>query len=709
MLTRRVRERAPAVILALGLVAMAGLVTVVSVSAGANVWTRLGGPNITGGNVTALAVEPTTSGTAYAVVNPPGSESIYWGQVGKVFRTTNGGATWTPVYTPQVRLESLAVTGPDVYVAGWGHQGLSSIYHSDDAGASWNGVYTTTGSWNNFYALAIDPTDADNVYAAGMETTVADPYAYYGAVCHSDDGGVNWTQALTVPNSAYFYSLAVNPVTPTIILAGGWGGNAGCMYRTEDSGLNWTEVYTVPGYHVFSLAFHPLTPTLAYAASGWPGGPMTLYRSENGGVDWTEVLSPTAGPFALEPPNTIYVAEASGDVWKSTDRGDHWDDVGDSPGDGECLAIDLGLDRHLLYAGLYDRGVHTATTDSPETWTEANNGIEISVIPRVIAVDPERPDYLYTAGGYPGCFRSTDAGASWHQLSDVPYLYSFAIHPVTTSIVYAGGDNDQGPSILRSSDSGVSWTGVYTSPDLDGRTLRIRALAIDPIAPTTIYAGAEDWTPLAPSEALILRSDSGGEVETWTEVYTRTSSWSGGFDVLAINPLSTSIVYAAHQDCTRQQECTGDLYRTTDSGQSWTLVLTSTLAIRSLAIDRWNPSIVYAANANYNVQKSTDGGDNWDVIVSCPPPCGDLLALDPRVPSYLYLAGMGWVGRSSDGGDTWENLNAGLPWSIYPTAFALDTSSSITTPTLYLGANGVWAYNPRSALYLPLVLKGYAG
>lgn len=214
MLRRRVRERAPAVILALGLAAMAGLVTVVSVSAGANVWTRLGGPNIIGGNVTALAVEPTTSGTAYAVVNPPGSESIYWGQVGKVFKTTDGGATWTPVHTPQVRLESLAVTGTEVYVAGWGSGGMSSIYRSDDGGASWSGVYTTTGSWNNFYALAIDPTDADNVYAAGMETTVADPYAYYGAVYSSTNGGVSWTQALTVPNSAYFYSLAVNPLPP---------------------------------------------------------------------------------------------------------------------------------------------------------------------------------------------------------------------------------------------------------------------------------------------------------------------------------------------------------------------------------------------------------------------------------------------------------------------------------------------------------------
>jgi len=69
---------------------------------------------------------------------------------------------------------------------------------------------------------------------------------------------------------------------------------------------------------------------------------------------------------------------------------------------------------------------------------------------------------------------------------------------------------------------------------------------------------------------------------------------------------------------------------------------------------------------------------------------------------------MGWVGRSSDGGSTWEDLNSGLAWSLNPTVLALD--SSIPTQTLYLGANGVWAYSqtwPGSIMYLPLVMKGY--
>jgi len=89
-------------------------------------------------------------------------------------------------------------------------------------------------------------------------------------------------------------------------------------------------------------------------------------------------------------------------------------------------------------------------------------------------------------------------------------------------------------------------------------------------------------------------------------------------------------------------------------------------------------------------------------------PSGYPLALDPRVRTFLYLAGMGWVGRSGDGDSTWEDLSTGLPRSLNPTALALD--SSIHTQTLYLGANGVWAYSqrwPGSIVYLPFLVKNY--
>lgn len=553
------------------------------------------------------------------------------------------------------------------------------------------------------------------VYAAGMEASGADPYAYDGVVHRSTDGGVNWTCTLTVPNYASFHSLAVNPVTPTIILAGGLGSDAGFIYRSEDGGLDWTRVHTTsPGYnYITSLAFHPLTPTVAYALRGWPGMACTLCRSEDAGLTWSSVLADAAGPFVLEPPNTVYVAQASGKIARSTDGGDSWVEMGDPPGGVQSLAIDVASTPPTLYVGPYQRGVYTST-DSGVNWTEANNGLEIPLLPRAITVDPKRPDYLYTAGGYPGGFRSTDGGGTWQQLQGVPYLYAFAVHPFTTSIVYAGGDCDCCATIYRSADSGVSWTGVYTAPVIaEGGEQAIYVLAIDPLAPTNIYAcGVDRPQQGASQEGVILRSAGGGSAGTWTRVYTVTTR-SRGFEVLAINPVTTSMVYAAAEDCSGGYPCIGTLYRTTNDGQNWTAVLTSSRVFRSLVIDHWRPDLVYAADEGYTVYKSMDGGDNWSVILEMPqqegdPSSGYLLAVDPRVPTYLYLAGMGSVGRSTDGGSTWENLNAGLPWSLNPTALALD--SSTISQTLYLGANGVWTYSQAwsgSIVYLPLALRSH--
>jgi len=412
-----------------------------------------------------------------------------------------------------------------------------------------------------------------------------------------------------------------------------------------------------------------------------------------------------AGPFALEPPNTVWVTQPWGKIRRSADGGDNWTVVSDSPGGTQCLSIDLATVPHTLYVGLYEQGIYTSTNNGA-SWLEANNGLELLLIPITIAVDPKQPSYLYTAARYPGGFRSTDGGVSWKQLKDVPYLCTFAVHPRTTNIVYAGGDCDRCATIYLSTDHGESWIGVYTPPVIaEGGSQAIYALAIDPIIPTNIYASGVNNMPDG-QEGVVLHSTDGGF--SWRTVFKLPSQWRG-FNVLAINPASPSTVYAAVRDCSGGYPCTPTLYRSHDSGANWTAVLTSNRTFCSVVTDQWR-NAVYAADENYKVFKSTDGGDSWVVIRQPPfqpgdPPSGSLLVIDPRVP-YLYLAGMGWVGHSQDGGNTWENLNTGLAWGLNPTALALDTST--ITQTLYLGANGIWTYSqawPGSVINLPFVRK----
>jgi hypothetical protein len=180
---------------------------------------------------------------------------------------------------------------------------------------------------------------------------------------------------------------------------------------------------------------------------------------------------------------------------------------------------------------------------------------------------------------------------------------------------------------------------------------------------------------------------------------------------VAINPTDANTVYVGGEDCSGP--CAGFVYRSVNDGNTWSQILTPTQTTRSIVIDPQKPNVLYVGEDGYHVYKSTDGGDTWS-IVRYPPwePGGDvsgaLLAIDPRVPSHVYLGGWGYVGETTDGGLTWSNgggpLGQGTPPSD-PQMLAVSTFG--ISQTLYAGFSGVWRYErlapqPGSAMTLTL-------
>jgi hypothetical protein len=184
----------------------------VPVSAGFNAWTSIG-PE--GGWIYALAVDPNTPTTLYA--------GTYGGGV---FKSTDGGATWSAVNTglSNKSVWALAIdpTAPNTLYAGT----YGGVFKSTDGGASWsaNGL---TG--NGVFALAIDPNTPTTLYAGTN-----------GGVFKSTNSGATWSATGTGPTNVR--ALVIDPTTPTTLYAGTNGG----VFKSADGGVNWSATGAGP-------------------------------------------------------------------------------------------------------------------------------------------------------------------------------------------------------------------------------------------------------------------------------------------------------------------------------------------------------------------------------------------------------------------------------------------------------------------------------
>jgi photosystem II stability/assembly factor-like uncharacterized protein len=238
------------------------------------------------------------------------------------------------------------------------------------------------------------------------------------------------------------------------------------------------------------------------------------------------------------------------------------------------LAIDPTAPS-TLYAGTGGGGVFKST-DGGRRWIAINTGLS-STFARALAIDPRTSSTLYVSVGFDGIFKSTDGGESWSAINTglttpfgVPGVNSLAIDPITPSTIYAGTER----GVFKSTNGGESWSA--TGPI--GRSVLVGPLAIDPVTPPTIYAGTSNK---------VYKSTNGGE--SWSAIDTgiNTGPASAGVPALALVPTTPSTLYAGTSY--------SGLFKSTDSGSHWTAVNIGliTLAIRSLVIDPTTPSTLY--------------------------------------------------------------------------------------------------------------------
>ena len=658
---RRRRQRSAAVVLLIGLAALAatsagGDGVRVRAARSADASSPRPAANVQDIGRWGVPYGPPGFGVSAIVVDPQNSVNVYVAAEGRVFRSADGGRSWTGGPQIDLRVDALAVDPqrPSILYAGAG----AGVFKSVNAGRSWvpSGLGQTPRQpggprgEGNVFSLVVDPTDSNVVYA--VAGTAA------GHVSKSVDGGRTWRMLPASPSP--ISALTIDPANPQILFAaveGAWTDGKGhsTIAMTSDGGATWRTVLSRDG-DLWAIAVDPARPGTVYAV-----GTAGVLVTADDGLTWQSAGSApdvNPGALALDPrdPGTLYVSSWEKGVFRTADGGRTWSAL------GETLSGPIAIDPQApstLYLGTTTDGI-VKTVDGGKTWRPADSGIVASEVLST-ATDPRDTRIVY-AGTYRGLFRSGDRGRTWKALKLGLTVEAVAVDPANTAHLLASGSR----GILISTNRGRTWSKAAGS-----RTNRVSAIVFDPHHPGTVFAAA--WG------AGVIRSSDGGI--TWD----RTARRPAFFGTIAVDPLGSGTLYGNFN---------GALLRSTDGGSSWKWSFFPSIGaiMGVLAIDPSDPQTLYASIGDASsrlrpshLAKSIDGGKHWRFLKSGTHQIDvAALAIDPRDPNTMYAATQfQGVLRTTDGGATWRPFNTGLPARAINTV-TLDRTGS----TLYAGTNG---------------------
>lgn len=285
---------------------------------GYNEWTS-GSP--LGSPVNAIAVQPSSQGAIYA-----GTES-------GIFRSTDGGGSWSQAGTGRIKCLAIDPATPTTVYAG----GPPGFFRSTDGGDSWEAAFNgLSGSYID--AVAVDPLTPATVYAGD----------YGGGVFKSTDGARNWNQVNSGLTSTNVTSIIIDPNTPSTLYAGTWSGG---VFKSTNGGTSWSQMNAGLTYpNITSLSLDPKNSAIIYAGT-FSG----VFKSANGGADWSRVSTglpeyTRVGAIAIDPSaaSTVY-AVLGNNIYKSSNGGAGWS-LANAGLAGRDVTV-LAAQHSALYAG----------------------------------------------------------------------------------------------------------------------------------------------------------------------------------------------------------------------------------------------------------------------------------------------------------------------------------------------------------------------
>ena len=528
-------------------------------------WTLIRAPFTTGDTApdfTSIAVQPGNSNVVLA-----GNFNGY-GQSG-LFRTADGGNTWTRVLSPGgftgVTAVMFDVKDPTIAYAGIGGYyssstiATASVYKSTDSGQTWTSIAGsgTTGVPLPSAVLRTaltETSDGKTLFAAFANSNFSAP----GTIYSTTNSGTSWTQ-IQVPNATvldwYSNAIAVSPTNSSVLFIAGSG-----LYQSIDGGQTWSasnQVY--PDEHGF-----------AFSADG-----TKMYVADDGGIYVTATPTIANPPFSAinETLNTLTFY----------------------PG----FSLVPGQANSLL-AGSQDHGLNLYT-GTPSAW-ESGDAFKYCGDGGSAYIDPQgKFAYAHCWGGaanwianstgesVPSSWQSAQAGIG--AKDRVPWVVDIKGDQQNTATVYTATNY-----LYQSTDSAGSWTAI--SPDLTAGNSAINTIGVSPSDSNTIYTGAGDGTVSVTNNALA------GTSATWK---TLTGLPNRSITKILVQPDSKNDVYL-----TVGGFDSGHVFHSTNAGASWTDIsgdLPNT-PVNSILLDQDLLNTIYVAT-DIGVFVTTNGGTNW--------------------------------------------------------------------------------------------------
>ncbi len=660
-------------------------------------------------------IGPFRGGRVITVAGVPSSPTtFYFGAVaGGVWKTTDGGNSWIPLFDrqPISSIGSLAVADadPNILYVGTGEACIrgnishgDGVYKSLDGGKTW--AHIGLRDTRHIGKVIVHPRNADIVFVAALGHAYG-PNAERG-VFRSNDGGKTWEKVLYKDEKTGAVDITFDPANPRTLFATLWeasrnaynlssGGPGSGLYKSTDGGTTWrrlggensglpTGILGRIGVSVSGADSNRVYAVVEAAEGG-------LFRSENGGEAWKKINDDHrlverswyyahvfADPKAAD---TVYVLNVG--MYRSVDGGKSLTTIQAPHGDHHALWIDPRDPLRMING---NDGGATVTFDGGRNWTTQDNQPTAQFYH--VAVDNRFPYYVYGAQQD----NSTVAIASRGQGS------------IQRTDWYPAGGGESGFVVPKPDNPEIIYAGSYGGliTRLDRRTGQQQAINPWPDNPMGYGADALkhrfQWTsPILVSQhdpnvvyhaaEVLFKSTNGGA--SWTQVsgdLTRndknTMGSSGGpinkdntsveyygtIFALAESPLKKDLLWAGSDD--------GRVHVTSNGGKNWTEITPKEMPEWSL-ISLIDPS-PHDANTAYMavdrhklddpkpyIYRTKDLGKTWTAIAAGIPERTFVHAVreDPQRKGLLYAGTEIGVFVSFDDGAHWQALQLNLPTS----------------------------------------------